>query len=253
MISPGPSSLLLDVHQTPTQRVHNIPLQRRSPSGSEIDLPQAPPQSQPQASASSDLHMTWPVTLPRACSNSYDWARLNAQWSNALKCRKYQDKIRAKRKEEEMEYLREKEKNDRLRKVYFKKESNIKRLKEYYMNFLSSRKCIKKQCRKKLKVKQSQEDNIVHLPDFIQRCSNQYRGQTGSGAHLNNEHLEYSRDPSSTPRRPPMTPWPPSSLSARLGPGAWSTRSEWPCSWPTWTQTGSSTPTWSTWPPPFRR
>ena len=76
-----------------------------------------------------------------------------------------------KRKEEELEYLKEKEKNDKLREVYFKKESDIKRLKDYYMDFISGKKCIKKQCRKKLKVQQTQENNIQPPPDNIKQIS----------------------------------------------------------------------------------
>ena len=77
--------------------------------------------------------------------------------SNALKCREYREKNKVKRREEEMEYLREKEKNDRLREIYCKKESDIKRLKEYYLDFIVGKKCIKRHCRKKLKAQQSNE------------------------------------------------------------------------------------------------
>ena len=57
-----------------------------------------------------------------------------------------------------MEFLKEQEKNDKLREIYSKKESDIKRLKEYYMDFLRGKNCMKSQCRKKLKVQQSKED-----------------------------------------------------------------------------------------------
>lgn len=183
-VSPGPSSLPLHVHQTPIQTVYNnIPLQRRSPPGSElrshlIDLLQAPTQSRPQPSTSSDLPVTLPVTLPPPSSLSDDSAHSSDYYnkedldrSNALKCREYREKNKVKRKEEELEYLREKEKNDKLREVYFKKESDIKRLKEYYMDFISGKKCIKKQCRKKLKVQQTQENNIQPPPDNIKQIS----------------------------------------------------------------------------------
>lgn len=60
-----------------------------------------------------------------------------------------------------MQFLKEQEINDRLRKIYSKKESDIKKLKEYYMDFLRGKKCMKRQCRKKLKVQQSIEDTQI--------------------------------------------------------------------------------------------
>ena len=95
------------------------------------------------------------IPMPRASSlsedsaNSLDFANEeNQERSNAFKCREYREKNKVKRREEELEYLREKEKNDRLREIYCKKESDIKRLKEYYLDYIGSKKCRRKQCQK---------------------------------------------------------------------------------------------------------
>ena len=162
-------------HETPIQaRYNNLPLQRRSPPGSElrshlIDLLQAPPQARPPLGpASNSLPVTLPqLQMPRASSLSDDSAHSsdytngdNQERSNALKCREYREKNKVKRREEELEYLREKEKNDRLREIYCKKESDIKRLKEYYLDYIGSKKCRRKQCRK-LKTQESQKDSVM--------------------------------------------------------------------------------------------
>ena len=60
-----------------------------------------------------------------------------------------------------MEFLREQEKNDRLREIHSKTESDIKKLKEYYMDFLRGKNSMKRQCPKKLKVQQSKEDTQI--------------------------------------------------------------------------------------------
>ena len=155
----------MPLHETPIQaRYNNLPLQRRSPPGSElrshlIDLLQAPPQARPPLGpASNSLPVTLPqLQMPRASSlsDSSDYANGdNQERSNALKCREYREKNKVKRREEELEYSREKEKNNRLREIYCKKESDIKRLKEYYLDYIGSKKCRRKQCRK-LKIQET--------------------------------------------------------------------------------------------------
>ena len=149
----------LHVPEARIQARHDI---TRSAPGSElrphlhlIDLLQTPlPVNSPQ------------IPMPRASSLSEDSANSldfvngeNQERSNAFKCREYREKKRAKRREEEMEIMREKDRNDKLREIYSKKQSDIKRLKEYYLDYISGHKCLKRHCRKKLKTQQSQRDS----------------------------------------------------------------------------------------------
>ena len=89
----------------------------------------------------------------------------NKERSNAFKCREYREKKRAKRREEELEIMREKDRNDRLRKIYCKKQSDIKRLKEYYLDFISGKKCLKKHCQKKMKTEQRDSSDLNQTDD----------------------------------------------------------------------------------------
>ena len=93
-------------------------------------------------------------------SSEYDYFNGDiSDKSNALKCKEYREKNKIKRREEELEYFREKEKNDKLKEIFSKKERDIKKLKAYYMDFIGGKKCLKRQCRKKLKPQKIQEDS----------------------------------------------------------------------------------------------